>query len=75
MKNIKWVIPEVFIVLTSLKPNIKIIVEFTCTKTMFVPKKKKNFFFDAISYKWIALENLNMCASAYSKESHELALL
>ena len=76
MKNIKWVIPGVFIVLTSLKPNIKIIVEFTCTKTMFVQKKKKkNFFFDAISYKWIALENLNMCASAYSKESHELALL
>ena len=74
MKNIKWVIPEVFIVLTYLKPNIKIIVEFTCTKTMFV-QKKKNFFFDAISYKWIALENLNMCASAYSKESHELALL
>ena len=62
------------IVLTSLKPNIKIIVEFTCTKTMFVQKKKRTMF-DAKSYKWIAFKNLNMCASAYSKESHELALL
>ena len=77
MKNIRWVILEIFIVLTSIKPNIKIISEeFMCTKTMFVQKKKKKkTIFDAISYKWIAFENLNMCASAYSKESHELALL
>ena len=35
MKNIRWVIPEIFIELTSIKPNIKIIFEeFTCTKTM-----------------------------------------
>ena len=73
MKNIRWVIREIFIALTSLKPNIKIIVEFTCTKTMFVQKKKT--MFDAKSYKWMAFKNLNMCASAYSKESHEPALL
>ena len=72
MKNIKWVIPEVFIVLTSLKPNIKIIVELHVLKQCL---SKKKTMFDAITYKWIAFENLNMCASAYSKESHELALL
>ena len=43
MKNIRWVIPMIFIALTSIKPNIKIIFEeFTCTKTMFVQRNKNN---------------------------------